>query len=219
MQTQHDSEEPYGSGPFPWGRKSGRWHHRDKGFGPFGHGPGHGPFGPGFRPGPGRDFWRFFGGPHAGHRMRRGDVRLAILALLKESARNGYGIIQEIESRSGGMWKPSAGAVYPALQQLEDEGLIEQFDNAGRREFRLTEAGASYVAEHADEIGSPWEAASGEPSEGLFGLMGLVRQVGIATMQVSQAGTPAQTARAKEILEEARRSLYGILAEKDETAV
>ena len=59
-----------------------------------------------------------------GPRVKRGDVRAAALALLAEEPPNGYQIIQEISERSGGVWRPSPGSVYPALQQLEDEGLI-----------------------------------------------------------------------------------------------
>jgi len=166
----------------------------------------------------GHEFWRLFGGPKWGGRMRRGDVRAAILALLKEEPRNGYGIIQEIERRSEGMWKPSAGAVYPALQQLEDEGLIQQIDSGGRREYKLTEAGSAFVQEHANEMTAPWEAMSQGPSEGIVGLLGLVRQVGMAAVQVSQAGSSAQVAEARTVLTEARRKLYGILAAEESEA-
>ena len=189
-----------------------------EGFGPgwgFGH---HGHGRPGFGPKMGREFWRFFGGPSWGGRMRRGDVRAAILALLKEEPRNGYGIIQEIEQRSEGLWKPSAGAVYPALQQLEDEGLIEPIDVAGRKQFRLTETGEAYVHEHADELGAPWETKSSGPDEGIMGLFGLLRQVGMATVQVSQAGSQAQVGEARSVLNEARRKLYAILAADEKTS-
>jgi DNA-binding PadR family transcriptional regulator len=166
----------------------------------------------------GRDFWRFLGGPTWGGRMRRGDVRAAILALLKEEPRNGYGIIQEIERCSEGLWKPSAGAVYPALQQLEDEGLIEQVDNGGRQEYRLTESGSQYVQEHGEELNAPWENGSNGPAEGTIGLLGLVRQVGMAAVQVAQAGSPAQVTEARTVLTETRRKLYGILASEEREA-
>src|SRR3954465_2175874 len=102
--------------------------------------------------------WTYFNMPAAGPRARRGDVRAAILALLAEEPRNGYQLIQEIEARSGGEWRPSPGAIYPALQQLTDEGLIEGTEGEGRKTFRLTDAGRSYVEQHADEVNSPWEA-------------------------------------------------------------
>ena len=83
------------------------------------------PFGPGFGPGP-RGFGPFPGprGRRGGRRTSRGDIRLAVLALVAEQPRHGYEIIQEIAERSGGSWKPSPGSVYPTIQQLEDEGLV-----------------------------------------------------------------------------------------------
>jgi len=78
-------------------------------------------------------------------RARRGDVRTALLLLLDEGPRNGYQLMQEIENRSGGAWRPSPGSVYPALSQLEDEGLVRAEEQDGRRTFVLTEAGKAYV--------------------------------------------------------------------------
>ena len=155
-----------------------------------------GPFGPGFGRGP---------------RARRGDVRAALLVLLAEEPRNGYGLMQEIERRSGGAWRPSPGSVYPALQQLEDEGLVRPVESAGRKEVELTDEGRAYVKEHADELGTPWEDVAGG-NEHVAELRTLVFGVGAAVMQVVQAGTEAQIAEASKILEETRRALYRILA-------
>src|SRR4051812_46973721 len=155
-----------------------------------------GPFGPGFGRGP---------------RARRGDVRAALLVLLGEEPRNGYGLMQEIERRSGGAWRPSPGSVYPALQQLEDEGLVRAVESGGRKEFELTDEGRAHVAEHADELGTPWEDVAGG-NEHIAELRTLVFGVGAAVMQVAQAGTEAQVAEASRVLEETRRALYRILA-------
>src|SRR5262249_58969705 len=106
--------------------------------------------------GPGGPFGRdaMFGrGPKVG----RGDVRSAILRLLAEEPRNGYQIIQELTERSRGVWRPSPGSIYPALQQLEDEGLIQAEEQEGRRRYHLTDAGRGYVAARADEHAAPWE--------------------------------------------------------------
>jgi hypothetical protein len=106
--------------------------------------------------------WAQGGGPRGGWRgpkARRGDVRAAILAVLAEQPMNGYQIIQEIAERSGGVWKPSPGSIYPTLQQLEDEGLVTADAATGRRTFTLTDEGRAYVAEHADEVTAPWEAS------------------------------------------------------------
>src|SRR5919198_4265275 len=177
--------------------------HRGEGFDPraFGFGMrGFGPFG-------------FGGGPHGrGRRARRGDVRAAALLLLEEEPRNGYQLMQAIEERSGGVWRPSPGSIYPALAQLEDEGLVRSDESAGRRAFQLTDEGRKYVEENRDALGVPWEEAGGDVPEGVFELRKLMVQLGVAAMQVAQAGDEAQTAEARQVLEEARRALYRILA-------
>jgi DNA-binding PadR family transcriptional regulator len=145
--------------------------------------------------------------------MRRGDVRAALLVLLEEEPRNGYGLMQELEQRSQGVWRPSPGSVYPALAQLEDEGLVRAQERDGRKLYSLTDAGRAHVDEHREEFGVPWEEVSAGVGEGAIDLRNLVWQVGAATMQVLQAGTEAQVDRAREVLTEARRSLYRILAE------
>src|SRR5215212_1518235 len=195
------------------------------GWGPFGRGAGGRPFG-------GPPFWfpPFGGGGGGGRRgrrgfdwgpfgrgpkVRRGDVRAAALVLLAEQPRNGYQIIQEIAERSGGMWKPSSGSVYPALQQLEDEGLVETDSQEGKRSFRLTEAGRAYVEEHTAELGAPWEAMATEPDDNSAQIHHLIGQVALAVVQVTQAGSPAQVQRARQVLVDARRSLYQILAEEE----
>jgi DNA-binding PadR family transcriptional regulator len=189
----------------------GRRRHSGGGHGPghgFGHGPG--PFGPGGFGGFG--FGRGFGPGGRGKRARRGDVRAAVLLLLEEEPRNGYQLMQELEERSGGVWRPSPGSIYPALSQLEDEGLVRSDESAGRRAFQLTDDGRAYIEENREALGVPWEAVGGEMPEGLFQLRQLMMQLGMATMQVAQAGDEAQTAEARKVLEEARRALYRILA-------
>jgi DNA-binding PadR family transcriptional regulator len=176
------------------------------------HGPGHGPgpFGPGGFGAFG--FGRGFGPGGRGKRARRGDVRAAVLLLLEEEPRNGYQLMQELEERSGGVWRPSPGSIYPALSQLEDEGLVRSDETAGRRAFQLTDEGRAYIGENREALGVPWEAVGGDVPEGLFQLRQLMMQLGMATMQVAQAGDEAQTAEAHKVLEDARRSLYRILA-------
>ena len=183
------------------GRRRHGGHH---GFGPGQGWVGPGPFGPGgFGP---------FGRGGRGKRARRGDVRAAILLLLEEEPRNGYQLMQELEERSGGVWRPSPGSIYPALSQLEDEGLVRSDENAGRRAFQLTDAGRAYIEENREALGSPWDDVGGDLPEGLFELRKLMMQLGMATMQVAQAGDEAQTSEAHKVLEDARRSLYRILA-------
>jgi DNA-binding PadR family transcriptional regulator len=138
--------------------------------------------------------------------------------LLAEQPRNGYQIIQEIAERSDGLWKPSSGSVYPALQQLEDEGLVQVDVQEGRRTFRLTESGRAYVEEHKAELGAPWEAMKADMDDMSVELFPLVGQLGMAVFQVSQAATPAQIQQARTILLDARRALYQLLADEDEAS-
>jgi DNA-binding PadR family transcriptional regulator len=186
--------------------------------------PGPGPWGGGpfqfemrggpFPPPP--KFGRGFAG--RGPRVRRGDVRAAILDVLAEGQPwNGYQLIQEIGERTQGVWRPSAGSVYPALQQLEDEGLITaEAGEDRRRNYTLTDEGRAYVQQHADELRAAWDAVTGSVDDAVFQIHDLSRQVMMATMQVSQAGTPAQVAQASKILADTRKALYRILAADDE---
>ena len=184
------------------------------GFG--GHGPGrHGPGPAGFP----------FGGSRGGgfgHRPRRmgqGDVRAAVLVLLSECPMHGYQIIQEIGERSGGVWNPSPGSVYPALQQLEDEGLVRVEKAEGRKVAHLTDEGDTYVREHREKLGTPWESAAEDYGEELLELRNLVGQVATATMQVAQAGDSGQISEARRLLTDVRRQLYRVLAGDDTTSV
>src|SRR4051794_35274983 len=158
-------------------------------------------------PGPG---WQ--GHHRGGRRARRGDVRAALLLLIETGAQNGYQLIQEIERRTDGVWKPSPGSVYPALQQLEDEGLVRSVEFEGKRAYELTDEGRAYVDGNREELGDPFAAATGDVDEGVMDLRGLLFQVGAAAMQVAASG---HTDEARKILSDTRRSLYRILAEDD----
>jgi len=151
-----------------------------------------------------------------GPRVRRGDVRAAVLALLAEGPRNGYQLIQEIGRRSGGVWRPSPGSVYPALQQLQDEELVRGRETGGRREFELTEAGEEYVADRPDELAAPWANAAEAVTDGSVELWRTLHSLSAAAAQVVQAGTPAQMTAADRILATARRDLYRLLAGDEE---
>jgi DNA-binding PadR family transcriptional regulator len=153
-----------------------------------------------------------FGG--RGPRVRRGDVRAAILDLLGEGQPwNGYQIIQEIAERTQGVWRPSAGSVYPALQQLEDEGLISAAAGEDRkRNYTLTDEGRTYVQAHADELRASWDAVTGSVDDAAVQMHNLARNVAMATVQVAQAGTPAQVQQASKVLDDTRKALYRILA-------
>jgi DNA-binding PadR family transcriptional regulator len=171
------------------------------------HMGGPGPFGP--PPG----FGRPFGGGRG--RARRGDVRIALLRLLAEEPRNGYQLMQAIEELSGGRWRPSPGSVYPALAQLEDEGLIRATEREGSKLFELTDAGREQL-ERAGGDQAPWQLDDDPGYQAVADLSVLVRQIHLAAGQVAQAGDQRQIERASETLAETRRALYRILAEDPE---
>jgi DNA-binding PadR family transcriptional regulator len=154
------------------------------------------------------------GGSGRGPRARRGDVRAAILALLAEEPRNGYQIMQELSERSGGAWRPSPGSIYPALQQLEDEGLVTVEEVDGRKAYSLTDAGREEVAARTEEQ-APWDAVSASAGDGVIELRDLAWQLGAAVMQVAHSGDKAQLDEAKKILSDARKAVYKILASED----
>ncbi len=155
------------------------------------------------------------GGPDPGRTPKagRGDVRAAILALLREGPRNGYQIMSEIEERSGGAWRPSPGAVYPALSQLADEGLIVGEESGGRRTFSLTDAGREYVEGNPDAARGAWESTAQQEAWQVPGLFSEAARLGGGIVQVARAGTPEQVRAAERLLEQTRRKLYQILAD------
>jgi DNA-binding PadR family transcriptional regulator len=162
--------------------------------------PGFGGFGPrGFMP----------PGPQ---RKRRGDVRIAILSLLSEKPSNGYGLIKEITDRSGGTWYPSPGSIYPTLQQLVDEDLIEATGDGKRTDFQLTASGNEWIESHTDELSQVWKStdarieADAGLHESIAKLMGVIHQLRFAA-------TDVQRTKAIATLDETRRALYAILAD------
>jgi DNA-binding PadR family transcriptional regulator len=138
------------------------------------------------------------------------------LLLLAEEPRNGYQIMQEIERRSAGVWRPSPGSVYPALAQLEDEGLVRVEERDGRRTYALTDAGRAYVQDRRDDLVAPWEEMSDSVDDDVSSLFGEIRQVGMAAVQIGHMGNSRQIAEARRVLADARRALYSLLA-ADET--
>jgi DNA-binding PadR family transcriptional regulator len=142
-------------------------------------------------------------------RMAKGDVRTAVLTLLAEQPMHGYQIISEIEQRSGGSWKPSAGSVYPTLQLLADEGLITATESNGRKTYSRTDAGQAAASE-ASGKSAPWE---GQRSSSGGSLTKAGIDLAQAAAQIGRSGSQAQVQEAVKVLDEARRRLYSILAE------
>ena len=148
-----------------------------------------------------------------GPKASRGDVRAAILALLREGPRNGYQIMSEIEERSGGAWRPSPGAVYPALSQLADEGLIAAEESGSKRVFNLTDAGREYVTENPEMARGAWESSRQQEAWQVPALIAEAARLGSGIMQLAKAGSPDQVRAAERLLERTRRELYRILAD------
>lgn len=150
---------------------------------------------------------------HGRHRARRGAVGTAILTLLDEQPMHGYELIGALEERSGGRWKPSAGSIYPALQRLEDRGLISPVTGEaddGKRRFELTEAGRQRLAERGDDATPPWAdehvGRHGELRRAMAELSGPAKQIG-------RFGTTEQIDAATAAVQDATTRLYQILAE------
>jgi DNA-binding PadR family transcriptional regulator len=147
----------------------------------------------------------------AGTRAGKGEVRAAVLALLAERPMHGYQIIREIEERSGGSWKPSAGSVYPTLQLLADEGSIRAEESNGRKIYSLTDAGREEAADHHGS--APWDPAADTAGAGIASLPKAGIELAQAAAQVGRTGSPEQVQQAVAVLDEARRRLYAILAQ------
>lgn len=149
--------------------------------------------------------------PRGRGRRRRGDVRGLILAALLDGPGHGYELMARLEEKSSGAWRPSAGSVYPTLQQLEDEGLIRGADAEGRRVFELTDAGR----EHADPSALERLAEGGRGRGGPNGpeLWHEVKQLTLAARQVGSVGTPEQVETATAVVRDARKALYQLLAD------
>jgi len=148
-----------------------------------------------------------------GRRRQRGDIRTALLAILAEGPGHGYDLISRLEDKSGGSWRPSAGSVYPTLQQLEDEGLATSAETEGKRVYTITDAGAEEATRRVAEAGAePWAVGSEGVHPGhLFRSIGAL---GMAARQVVQAGTPEQLAKVVTIVDNARRDVYRLLADE-----
>ena len=159
--------------------------------------------------------------PHGrGHhrsRARRGAVLDAVLRLLDERPMHGYELITELDERSGGRWRPSAGTIYPALARMEMRGLITSDEVDGKKRFSLTSEGrealAAQRAGEGDDAPAPWDEAvrggRGDLRRVMAELAGQARQIG-------RFGTSAQIERAAGVLDDAKRRLYTILAEPPE---
>jgi DNA-binding PadR family transcriptional regulator len=135
--------------------------------------------------------------------------------LLAEEPRNGYQVMQTIEERSGGRWRPSPGSVYPTLSQLEDEGLIRSLERDGTKLFEITDQGRERLTESKTDP-APWAEEDDPQAPDVQKIASLIIQIGKAAWQVAQEGDERQTEKAYQTLAETRRALYRILAQDDQ---
>jgi DNA-binding PadR family transcriptional regulator len=145
--------------------------------------------------------------------MQRGDIRTAVLAILAEEPGHGYDVIQRLEEKTEGAWRPSPGSVYPTLQLLDDEGLVQSVERDGKRVFEITEPGRQEAMQRIEAAGgTPWEIAL-RSDGGVGDFRNAVRQLVVAATQVKQSGKQEQVERMLEILKRARKEIYTMLAD------
>jgi DNA-binding PadR family transcriptional regulator len=167
-------------------------------------------------------FSAFFGGPR-GRFFGFGEARLAILSLLKDGPKHGYQLIKELEQRSGGLYRASAGTVYPTLQQLEDETLVRSEQQEGRKIFSLTEAGAQEVEREKEAIERIWRRAEQWGHWGDWAspeAFPLFRPLGALVKTVFRAARwaghdPDRQEQIVEILDKARRQLRNLFEDEE----
>jgi DNA-binding PadR family transcriptional regulator len=142
--------------------------------------------------------------------MRRGEVGLALLIALLDGPGHGYELIQALEAKTDGRWRPSPGSVYPSLQMLADQGYVTATEEDGKRVFSITDAGREHAEEHVASHGYPWDTMDGS---GHGALRVAVRDLHMAAKQVGVTGSPEAVERATQIVTQARKDIYQLLAE------
>ena len=159
--------------------------------------------------------WAAFGMGGRSRFFELGEVRLAVLSLLNEGPKHGYQIMKEMQERSGGLYWCSAGSVYPALQQLEDESLVIAKRHEGKRIYRLTEAGKEELERDPEAVDRIWDRARTWQDWGqcmgpqVVILMAPLVNTLKATLRAATraAGRPDREGRIRTILERASKEL------------
>jgi len=165
--------------------------------------------GGGFPWGRGGRWGRFFG---------PGEIRLALLSMLESGPKHGYELMKELETKSGGIYKASAGAVYPALQQLEDEGLVTSEALSGKRTYALTDAGKAELQRESEPVRRIWQRAeqAGDwaPWMGVEGaeVMRPAADLMKTALRAATRGShdSARIAKIREILERTKKEIEGL---------
>lgn len=150
------------------------------------------------------------GGPRGRERARRGAAAEAFLLLLGERPMHGYEMIDELDRRSDGHWRPSPGSVYPTLRRMEGRGVIEGAEgDDGKRVYSLTDAGRERLADRDPDAPAPWDDFAEEGAS----MRPLVHELMSAAKQVGRFGSPDQREKAKDILTKATADLYAVMAD------
>ena len=168
--------------------------------------------------------WAVWGTPEGWTRRSRffvpGEIRLALLYLLQNQPRHGYELMKELELRSGGAYKPSAGTIYPTLQQLEDEGLLLSEQKDGKRIYKITDAGLQELAREAAHVQNLWQRANREdhrswPDWDAMSIVGSVSQIMKTAMQLARThgNEPGHMDKIRQVLERCRVELEAIGSE------
>jgi DNA-binding PadR family transcriptional regulator len=145
-----------------------------------------------------------------------GEVRLAILSLLTDGPRHGYELMKMLAQRSGGIYRASAGTIYPTLQQLEDEGLIKAEAQEGKRVFSITEEGKRELRLEDDAVERIWRRAKmwnewrGAFDPDVQEIVRPAERVMKAAFSAMSGAASSKVEQVREILERALRDLEGL---------
>ena len=139
--------------------------------------------------------------------MRRGDIKFLLLEILKEGPRHGYDIINGLEGRFRG-YRPSPGSVYPTLQMLEEGGYVTSQEIDGKKVYTITDAGLKLLEKRGERRfeETPEMRQAFEVKESLGKLT-------VAAIDGVRGADEATMKRIDEILNQARRDVYSVLAE------
>jgi len=144
------------------------------------------------------------------HRAKRGDVKFIVLGALAEKPMHGYDIIQSLEQRHEGRYRPSPGSIYPTLQMLEDGGFVTSEQVDGKRVYTITDAGKKLLAERHDDADETGDSDTETDWSGM-------RESAIKFIAAVKQGVTHEDPKVREqvmtVVNEARKNIYKILAE------
>jgi DNA-binding PadR family transcriptional regulator len=148
-------------------------------------------------------------------RTRRGDIKFILLELLSERSQHGYELMKELEARRGGFRRSSPGSVYPTLQMLEEGGYLTSEEVDGKRVYTITESGRQFLRDRNPQSYSrdADNRFTEKPSE-LIELRRTLTEVNDAVTQVARSGNLEQANRVRDLLIQAKREIYKLLAEQ-----